>query len=69
MVFKVGERVMEQARSTERPARVGEVRQVVREDPPRYRIRWDDGHESVYSPSAGALNPPARTARGSVRKR
>lgn len=60
LVFKVGERVMEQARSTERPARVGMVREVVREDPPRDRIRWDDGH-GRYSASAGALNPlPAK---------
>jgi hypothetical protein len=29
---------------------------VVREAPsPRYRIRWDDGHESIYTPAAGAL--------------
>jgi hypothetical protein len=20
-----------------------------------YRIRWDDGHESIYTPAAGAL--------------
>jgi hypothetical protein len=28
----------------------------VREQPPRYRIEWDDGHESIYTPSAGALH-------------
>jgi hypothetical protein len=22
---------------------------------PRYRIRWDDGHKSIYTPAAGAL--------------
>jgi hypothetical protein len=22
---------------------------------PRYRISWDDGHESIYTPAAGAL--------------
>ena len=26
---------------------------------PRYRIRWDDGHESIYTPAAGALRPAA----------
>jgi hypothetical protein len=25
-------------------------------DSPRYRIRWDDGHESIYTPAAGALS-------------
>jgi hypothetical protein len=60
MVTKVDERVMEQTRFTERPARVGEVRDVAREVPPRYGSRWDDGHESAYSASAAALNrcPP-----------
>lgn len=24
---------------------------------PRYRIRWDDGHETIYTPTAGALYP------------
>jgi hypothetical protein len=32
------------------------VEAVVRDDPfPRYRIAWDDGHESIYTPAAGAL--------------
>ena len=31
---------------------------------PRYRIRWDDGRESIYAPAAGALRriEPARNA-------
>lgn len=57
MAFQVGDRVEEQARSTESPARAGTIREVVHGDPsPRYRIRWDDGHESVLTPAAGALN-------------
>jgi len=57
MTLTVGDRVEEQARSTGRSARVGVIREVVHEDPaPRYRIEWDDGHESVYSPAAGCLN-------------
>jgi hypothetical protein len=32
------------------------IKEVIRGDPsPRYRIRWDDGHESVYTPAAGCL--------------
>ena len=51
MAFRVGDRVEEQARSTESPARAGTIREVVQSDPsPRYRIRWDDGHESVPLP-------------------
>jgi hypothetical protein len=49
------DRVVVETESTERPARAGVIEEVVGRDPPRYRIRWDDGHESVYTPAAGAL--------------
>ena len=56
MTFKVGDRVVAESESTERVARSGTVREVLREAPAgRYRIDWDDGHSSVYTPSAGAL--------------
>ena len=45
--------VME-SESTERPAHAGTVSEVLREQPPRYRIAWDDGHESIYTPAAPA---------------
>ena len=57
MTFEVGARVVVEAESTERRARAGTVREVLRGDPvPRYRIEWDDGHSSVYTPAAGALH-------------
>jgi hypothetical protein len=56
MKLEVGTRVSVEAESTERPPRTGTVGEVVSELPtPRYRIRWDDGHESIYAPAAGAL--------------
>jgi hypothetical protein len=56
MTFHVGERVVAETESTERPPRAGTVREVVHEEPsPRYRIEWDDGHETVLTPSAGSL--------------
>ena len=55
-VFSPGDRVLVEAETTGRAARRGVVEAVVRDDPfPRYRIRWDDGHESIYTPAAGAL--------------
>ena len=60
MTFKVGDRVVAESESTERRARSGTVRAVVREDPaPRYRIDWDDGHSTVYTPAAGSLHAAA----------
>jgi hypothetical protein len=56
MELKVGNRVALESESTERAPRTGVIEEVVREAPsPRYRIRWDDGHESIYTPAAGSL--------------
>jgi hypothetical protein len=53
---KVGDRVEVESESTERPPRTGIIEDVVRDaSSPRYRIRWDDGHETIYTPAAGAL--------------
>jgi hypothetical protein len=60
MTCKVGDRVVAESESTERPPRRGEVVEVVRDEPhPRYRIRWDDGHETIYTPAAGSLRVEA----------
>jgi hypothetical protein len=56
MAFEVGKRVVAESESTDRRPRSGVVEEVVRGDPsPRYRIRWDDGHESIFTPASGAL--------------
>lgn len=58
MKLEIGNRIKVEAESTERPPRTGVVEEVVDEAPsPRYRIRWDDGHESIYAPAAGAIGP------------
>jgi hypothetical protein len=64
MAFEVGKRVVAESESTDRRPRSGVVEEVLRGDPsPRYRIRWDDGHESIYTPASGAL----RAGRGRKR--
>ena len=56
MRLDVGNRIKVEAESTERPSRTGVIEEVVSEAPsPRYRVRWDDGHESIYTPAAGAV--------------
>jgi hypothetical protein len=57
MAFEVGDRVVAESESTERAARAGTVREVVKGDPsPRYEIAWDEGHTTIYTPAAGALH-------------
>jgi hypothetical protein len=62
MTFQVGDRVVAESESTERQPRAGVVREVLREQPARYRIEWDDGHESIYTPAAGALHAERSSA-------
>jgi Domain of unknown function (DUF1918) len=55
--LKAGDRMEVESESTERPPRTGVIKEVVRGAPsPRNRISWDDGHESIYTPAAGALH-------------
>jgi hypothetical protein len=57
MTFQVGDRVVAESESTARAQRMGTVLEVLRGDPaPRYRIEWDDGHTTIYTPAAGALH-------------
>ncbi len=65
MQFDVGDRVTAETESTERPARHGTVEEVLRSGARvRYRIRWDDGHESIYTPASGALVRDAASVEG-----
>jgi hypothetical protein len=67
MTFQPGDRVIAESESSERHGRMGTVREVLRSEPTaRYRIEWDDGHTTIYTPAAGALQrlrEPARSAR------
>ena len=65
MELKVGNRIEVESESTEQRPRMGVIEEVVRAAPsPRYRIRWDDGHESIYTPAAGAVSRVRPTRRG-----
>jgi hypothetical protein len=57
MDFDNGDRVAAESESTERAPRKGTVvERIVERSSVRYRIRWDDGRESIYTPAAGALH-------------
>jgi hypothetical protein len=67
MTFQVGDRVVAESESTERAARAGTVREVLRGDPsPRYRIEWDDGHTTSLTPAAGSLHAAESSARSAT---
>ena len=69
MTAKIGDRVVVEAEGTSRTPRHGVIEEILQEQPPRMRIQWDDGHESILSPAAGALRvEPGRKA-SAARKR
>jgi hypothetical protein len=45
--------VVESERAAQAP-RKGKVEEVLQEEPTRLRVRWEDGHESVFTPAAGS---------------
>jgi hypothetical protein len=66
---KIGDRVTVEAERATQTARHGVIEEILQETPPRFRVHWDDGHESILTPAAGALRvEPTRRASAS-RKR
>jgi hypothetical protein len=52
---EVGDRIVVESERADQPARRGVIEEILSSDPPRYRVRWDDGHTSTVTPAAGAL--------------
>jgi hypothetical protein len=51
---QVGDRIVVESERVAQPSRTGVIEEIVREEPPRVRVRWDDGHSSVFAPSEGS---------------
>jgi hypothetical protein len=54
MKAEVGDHIVVEAEKVGQSARTGVIEEVLTPEPPRLRVRWDDGHSSVFAPSAGA---------------
>jgi hypothetical protein len=54
MKAQVGDRITVESERVAQPPRKGVVEEVIQEEPQRLRVRWDDGHESIFTPAAGA---------------
>jgi hypothetical protein len=61
MQAKVGDRIVIEPAKVTQPGRAGTIEEVLREEPPTYRVRWDDGRTSVLAPSAGGARIEAVT--------
>jgi hypothetical protein len=69
MTAKTGDRIHVESETVGTPTREGEILEVIEgEIGVRYRIRWEDGHETVFTPSGGSARivprkPTRRRAR------
>jgi hypothetical protein len=54
MKAEVGATIVVESERTTQPARRGVIEEVLDEDPGRYRVRWDDGRETIFAPEAGS---------------
>jgi Domain of unknown function (DUF1918) len=53
MIGKVGDTLVIESERADATGRRGVIEEVLQEQPPRYQVRWEDGHTSILAPSAG----------------
>ena len=66
MTTKTHDRIVVESEKVGRPAREGEILEIIEASyGTRYRVAWDDGHESTFRPSAGSAQivPAAKATR------
>jgi hypothetical protein len=66
METEVGDRIVVESETVGMPAREGEIVEVIHGDiGVRYRVRWQDGRETLFAPSGGSARviPRERRAR------
>lgn len=61
MDAEVGDRLIVESERVGQGARTGVIEEVLAQTPPRYRVRWEDGHTTVFTPTAGAAKIEATT--------
>ncbi|MGH3007116.1 MAG: DUF1918 domain-containing protein [Gaiellaceae bacterium] len=64
MTAQAGDLIVVESERVAQPVRRGVIEEVLEEDPARFRIRWDDGHTSILTPSAGAARIEKRKKTG-----
>ena len=54
MIGEVGDTLVVESERADATGRRGVIEQVLQDQPPRYQVRWEDGHTSILAPSAGS---------------
>ena len=54
MEAEAGDRIRVESEKVGQASRTGIIEEVLAMNPPRYQVRWEDGHTTVFTPTAGA---------------
>jgi hypothetical protein len=68
MTGKIGDRVVVEPKTAAQTGRGGVIEEVLQQEPPRYRVRWDDGRETIIAPTSGAVRVEASKAKTTRKK-
>ena len=64
----VGDTVVVESERVTMSARTGVIEEVLQQEPPRYQVRWEDGHTSIFAPAAGVARiKPKRRPRAKAK--
>jgi hypothetical protein len=64
MSANIGDRIIVESEQVGTPAREGEILEVITgEAAERYRVRWADGHETIFLPGGGSAQIIEQTTR------
>jgi hypothetical protein len=67
MIGNVGDTIVVESERVATPARTGVIEEVLQEEPARYQVRWQDGHTSIFAPTAGAARIERKKKRQKAR--
>jgi HSP20 family protein len=64
----VGDRILVESERASRSPKHGVIEEILSVDPPRFVVRWGDGHTSIFTPNAGVaqIEGRGRLRRGAV---
>jgi hypothetical protein len=54
MAVRIGDTIVMESERVTQPTRSGTIEEVLQAQPARFRVRWEDGHESIVAPAAGS---------------
>jgi hypothetical protein len=63
MTARAGNLIVVESERVGQAARKGVIEEVLQEQPARFRVRWEDGHTSIFTPSAGAAKIEAKAGK------